>query len=104
MLPIRPFETTTFGSILDPEKTSSSASAVDIPSEATSPGITTTLDPACTTETYNNTDGESATTVSATTEAVATATFTTDLDSTETFTTDEGSTEPVSVRGKQKKR
>ncbi len=103
LLPIRPFETTTFGSILDPEKTSSSASAVDISSETTSPGITTTLDPACTTESNNNTDGESATIVSVTTEAVATGTFTTDPDSTATFTTEEGSTEPVSVTGKQKK-
>ncbi len=108
LLPIRPFETTTFGTILDPEKTTfsqpPSASPVDIPSQTTSPGITTTLDPACTTESSNNnTDGESATTVSATTEAVATATFITDPDSTETFTTEEGSTEPVSVTGKQKK-
>ncbi len=105
LLPIRPFETTTFATVYDPEKTtiSQASSPVDISSETTSPGTTTTLDPACTTETNNNTDGESATTVSVTTEAVATATFTTDLDSTETFTTEEGSTEPVSVTGKHKK-
>jgi hypothetical protein len=108
LLPIRPFETTTFATVYDPEKTTisqaSSASPADIPSETASPGITTTLDPACTTESNNNTDGESATIVSVTTEAVATGTFTTDLDSTEAFTTEEGSTEPVSVTGKQKKR
>jgi hypothetical protein len=107
LLPIRPFETTTFGTVYDPEKTSisqtSSTSPVDIPSETTPPGITTTIDPACTTERNNNTDGESATIVSVTTEAVATGTFIADLDSTETLTTEEGSTEPVSVTGKQKK-